>query len=184
MVCCSGITILFIFLLKNYISCEIYLFKSLGFYSVRKIKMLSFKKLFSRSISINIDNNYLKYPKFALKFIGIWPNNKIISFLSLIRVLFGIVIIFIACIAEWLYGLINLNNLPLALDAFCPASTKIVTAIKLLILLTQYDKVRNLIILTKDLIENGNFQFTSGGGCFFILFNLFFWQKLIQNQSG
>ncbi|EDW02766.1 GH10871 [Drosophila grimshawi] len=69
-------------------------------------------------------------PRIPGRFVGIWPQEKRPWFKNLMSA-FGLIVVLIGACGETLYGILNLDNLVSALEAFCPGTTKAVCVLKL-----------------------------------------------------
>lgn len=102
-----------------------------------------------------IEKEYLRVPLFALRTLGFWPHDKLLSFKVLPVTILSFTILNLGVISEVSYSFTHLSNLPLALDALCPALTKGVTVVKFIMLLLTRSKVAEILDDIKQKWING-----------------------------
>lgn len=102
-----------------------------------------------------IEREYLRIPRFALRLLGFWPHDKLLSFRVLPLTVACYTILTLSVISEVGYCYQNVNNLPLTLDSLCTALTKGVTVIKFTILLKTRKKVAKMLDFLKMEWING-----------------------------
>lgn len=103
-----------------------------------------------------IEKEYLRVPKFALRTLGFWPHDKLLSIRVLPLTILSLTIITLGVISEVSYSYTHIKNLPLALDALCPALTKGVTAVKFVMLLLTRSEVAKMLDDIKHKWMNGS----------------------------
>lgn len=108
-----------------------------------------------KSLDLLREKYFFRIPKFLLRFLGLWPEDKFISTRVLPVIIMNLVILSLAVVSEFAYSYVHTDNLPLVLDALCPSSTKLVTLIKFLVLLKTRKQVANLISHLRDLWLSG-----------------------------
>lgn len=102
-----------------------------------------------------IEKEYLRVPKFALRTLGFWPHDKLLSFKVLPLAIVSFTILTLGVIAEVSFSYTHMKNLPLALDALCPALTKSVTVVKFVMLLINRTEVAKMLDDIKHNWMNG-----------------------------
>lgn len=103
-----------------------------------------------------IEKEYLKVQKFALRTLGFWPHDKLLSFRVLPFTILSLTILTLGVLAEVSFSYTHVTNLPLALDALCPALTKGVTVVKFVMLLLTRSEVAKMLNDIKDKWLNGS----------------------------
>lgn len=106
-----------------------------------------------------IEQEYLRVPRFALRTLGHWPHDKLLSLKVLPRTILSLTILTLGVLCEVSYSYTHLNNLPLALDALCPALTKGVTVVKFVMLLLTRKEVAKILDNIKQKWQNGSVVF-------------------------
>lgn len=79
-----------------------------------------------------IGQSFYKIPRLSGRIVGIWPEYKR-SWATSLTCAFSFFVVLVGACGENLYGIVNLDNLIKALEAFCPGSTKAVSVLKLCI---------------------------------------------------
>ncbi|XP_037040252.1 odorant receptor 10a-like [Bradysia coprophila] len=92
-----------------------------------------------------IEKEYLRVPRFALRLLGYWPHDKLLSFRVLPFTVLSLTIISLGVAVEVAFSYTHINSASLALEALCPALTKSVTIIKFVMLLLTRSKVANML---------------------------------------
>ncbi|XP_055384092.1 odorant receptor 10a-like [Condylostylus longicornis] len=113
------------------------------------------KQLFHQNLPL--EKSFFFIPRICLSFLGYWPNQTL-GFLLIIRICLNYVLLFFATFSQIVFGFINIADLLLALDAFCPALTEVVTLIKLLAFVYYRNNLKLCIIklykIMKELTKN------------------------------
>lgn len=104
-----------------------------------------------------IEREFLRVPKISLRLIGFWPEDKLFSWKVLPLLCASFFILCLAVIVEVSFVYTHVSNLPLALDAVCPALTKGVTLIKFVMILRTRDEVSKMLNHLKQLWIDGNY---------------------------
>lgn len=102
-----------------------------------------------------IEKEYLRVPRFALRTLGFWPHDKLLSLKVLPLTILSFTILTLGVIAEVSFSYTHVKNLPLALDALCPALTKSVTVVKFVMLLLNRTEVAKMLDDIKHKWMNG-----------------------------
>ncbi len=102
-----------------------------------------------------IEKEYLKVPRFALRCMGHWPHDKLLSIRVLPLTILSLTILTLGVISEVSYSYTHIHNLPLALDALCPALTKGVTVVKFVMMLLTRAEVAKMLDDIKQKWING-----------------------------
>lgn len=103
-----------------------------------------------------IEKEYLRVPKFALQTLGFWPHDKLLSLKVLPLTVLSLTILTLGVICEVSFSYTHMKNLPLALDALCPALTKGVTVVKFIMLLLTRKEVAKMVDQIKEKWINGS----------------------------
>lgn len=102
-----------------------------------------------------IEKEYLKVPKFALRCLGYWPHDKLLSLRVLPLTILSLSILALGVLAEVAFSYTHVHQLPLALDALCPALTKGVTVVKMIMMLLSRSEVAKMLDEIKQKWING-----------------------------
>lgn len=102
-----------------------------------------------------IEKEYCRVPKFALRCVGFWPYDKLLSFKVLPLTIFSTTIITLSILTELAYCYTHIYNLQLVLDALSVVLTKVVTVIKFVMLLLNRTKISKMLDLIKHCWING-----------------------------
>ncbi|XP_055678124.1 odorant receptor 22c [Lutzomyia longipalpis] len=70
---------------------------------------------------------------------------------ALVHTIANLIILSVATVAEIAFGIANIDNLPLVCDSFCPSSTKMVTIMKILMLMARRRRVQKCLDTLHDL---------------------------------
>lgn len=103
------------------------------------------------SKKLTIEEQFFRISEHSLRHVGCWPEivfNRTAIFWSLAHFLF----LSFGAYGETIFGLVKINNLTLALETFCPAITKQVTVVKMLIFLFYHKDMKRLVSRLKELI--------------------------------
>lgn len=98
-----------------------------------------------------IEEQFFKVPEHALRLAGFWPE---INFNMKAVVWFSLHFAFLSfgAHAEMIFGVMNRANLTLALETFCPAMTKEVSILKMLIFVFYRRDIRKILSRLKELL--------------------------------
>lgn len=92
-----------------------------------------------------IEHEYLRVPRFALRLLGYWPHDKLLSLRVLPLTIASLTILTLGVISEVGFSYQHVKNLPLALDGLTPALTKGVTVVKFIMLLRTRKEVAEMV---------------------------------------
>ncbi|XP_059621793.1 odorant receptor 22c [Phlebotomus argentipes] len=82
----------------------------------------------------------------VLRFIGMWPiSERHMNARAITHTAINLIILVAATVAEIAFGIVNIDDLPLVCDSFCPSSTKMVTAMKVLLLTARRRRVHKVL---------------------------------------
>lgn len=107
-----------------------------------------------------IEKQYLRVPRFALRTLGFWPHDKLLNIRVLPFTILSFTILTLGVAAEVSFSYTHVSNLPLALDALCPALTKGVTVVKFIMLLLTRSEVAKMLNDIKQKWINGQWSFS------------------------
>lgn len=93
-----------------------------------------------------LDESFFRFPKFAAKHLGFWPDKE----RTVLRLLFHVTIISTTCCGQLACAYTLLNDLMVALDAICPFATMSITTLKMLIFFFNSERIRSVIERTKQ----------------------------------
>lgn len=103
------------------------------------------------SNKLTIEEQFFKTPEHALRRVGCWPE-IVFNWRAVLWSLVHFLFLSAGAYGETFYGLVKLSDLTLALETFCPAITKLVTVIKMLIFLIYRHDMKRLILRLKELL--------------------------------
>lgn len=80
-----------------------------------------------------IAGHFYRIPRFSARIVGIWPEMRRGSgpWYTHLLFVFAFLVVLVGAVGEVSYGCVHLDNLVVALEAFCPGTTKAVCVLKL-----------------------------------------------------
>lgn len=149
------------------------------------------------STKLTIEEQFFKIPGYSLRHVGCWPEivfNRNAVLRSIVHFLF----LSAGAYGESIFGIMKIADLTLALETFCPAITKQVTVIKMVIFLFYRQDMKRLIQRLRELLtaQKGdderlqvaqNFASTAGAYSLFLYYSahstmlFFFFKPIVIN---
>lgn len=103
------------------------------------------------SNKLSIEEQFFKVSEHAMRHAGFWPGIDF-NMQGVLWFLFNFVFLSFGAYGETIYGIAKLDDLSLALETFCPAVTKQVSVIKMLIFIYYRHDMKRLILRLKELL--------------------------------
>ncbi|KAL5279392.1 Or22c family protein [Megaselia abdita] len=103
------------------------------------------------SNKLSIEEQFFKIPEYSLRHVGCWPE-IVFNWKAVLWSLGHFLFLSFGAYGETVFGLVKIADLTLALETFCPAITKQVTVIKMLIFLFYRKDMKRLVLRLKELI--------------------------------
>lgn len=103
------------------------------------------------SNKLTIEEQFFKVSEHALRHAGFWPEIHF-NAKAVLWFLFNFAFLSFGAHGETVYGMAKLENLTLALETFCPAVTKQVSVMKMLIFIYFRKDIKRLIWRLKELL--------------------------------
>ncbi|KAH8298277.1 hypothetical protein KR018_012474 [Drosophila ironensis] len=80
-----------------------------------------------------IARHFFRIPRISGRILGLWPEEGPRPWHAHLLFIFAFVVVLVGAVGEVSYGCVHLDNLVVALEAFCPGTTKAVCVLKLLV---------------------------------------------------
>lgn len=146
------------------------------------------------SNKLTIEEQFFKVPEHVLRHSGFWPGINF-DVKAVLWFLIHFAFLSFGAHAEMIFGVMKIADLTLALETFCPAITKEVSILKMMIFIFYRKDIRNLLSRLKELLTaekddderlqiGKNFASTAAGYSLFVYWSahstmLFFFVKPI-----
>ena len=97
------------------------------------------------------ETQFFRIPRICLHLLGFWPLNRYrTSFVFL-----NLMAQFVAIVVEAAYGVLHLDDIPVALDAFCPMASQLVSFLKCCVIVIHREKFKCLLIEIRNWFRAG-----------------------------